>query len=289
MQPANQSTPSSDYAQSGIVKSPHWHWLVVFDVWLNNLTSGLFLVAACGELFRPADFSQLANTAYLIAWLVLLVDLLLLVLDLGDPKRFHHMLRVFKPSSPMSLGTWCLTVYSLPLTLLVVFQFIGSPPDGFHRALVIAAIPPAFGVMLYKGVLFSTSSQPGWRDARWLGSYLASSTIMLGCIQLLLIAMFFDEPVATRLMRSAAATTILLNAITLGLLFFNLKPTLDEMQTSQGVVRVTWSVAFATSAITFVLIWQPQPFVSMISAGLLLAGTLWVRSAVVWLPHRIRS
>ena len=33
------------------------------------------------------------------------VDLLFLVLDLGDPLRFHYMLRVFKPSAPMSLGT----------------------------------------------------------------------------------------------------------------------------------------------------------------------------------------
>ena len=47
---------------------------------------------------------------------------MLLVLDLGDPLRFHHMLRVFKPSSPMSLGTWSLTVYSLPLTLIVAMK-----------------------------------------------------------------------------------------------------------------------------------------------------------------------
>lgn len=287
MQPTNQSSLPTNYAQNGIVKSPHWHWLVVFDVWLNNLTSGLFLVAACSELFRPTDFSRLANTAYLVAWFVLLVDLLLLVLDLGDPKRFHHMLRVFKPSSPMSLGTWCLTVYSLPLTLLVVFQYIGSIPDGFHRALVITAIPPAFGVMLYKGVLFSTSSQPGWRDARWLGSYLASSTIMLGCLQLLLIAVFFDEPAATRLMRAGTAVTIVLNALTLGLLFFDLRPTLRKMRASRGVVRVTWSVAFATSAITFGMVWDESPVATMFAAGALLAATLWVRSAVVWLPHRI--
>ena len=46
----------------------------------------------------------------------------MLVSDLGDPLRFHHMLRVFKPSSPMSLGTWSLTVYSLPLTLIVAIE-----------------------------------------------------------------------------------------------------------------------------------------------------------------------
>ena len=47
---------------------------------------------------------------------------MMLVLDLGDPLRFHHMLRVFKPSSPMSLGTWSLAAYSLPLTLIVAIE-----------------------------------------------------------------------------------------------------------------------------------------------------------------------
>jgi len=35
----------------------------------------------------------------------------LLIADLGRPERFHHMLRVAKPSSPMSVGTWILTAY----------------------------------------------------------------------------------------------------------------------------------------------------------------------------------
>jgi formate-dependent nitrite reductase membrane component NrfD len=30
----------------------------------------------------------------------------LLILDLGRPRLFIHMLRVFKPQSPMSIGAW---------------------------------------------------------------------------------------------------------------------------------------------------------------------------------------
>ena len=36
----------------------------------------------------------------------------LLVADLGRPERFHHMLRVAKPTSPMSVGTWILAPYA---------------------------------------------------------------------------------------------------------------------------------------------------------------------------------
>ncbi len=128
---------------------------------------------------------------------------MLLVLDLGDPLRFHHMLRVFKPSSPMSLGTWSLTVYSLPLTLIVAIEAAQAinllPPDSIalewvRRMAVVAGLLPAFGSLAYKGVLFSTSSQPGWKDARWLGGFMANSALMLGCAVMLAVSVLTGHP-----------------------------------------------------------------------------------------------
>src|SRR5438270_896855 len=108
-------TAGPGYATGPVTKPPDWHGLVAWDMLLNNLTTGLFLVAALGELAAPGVFAPLAKAAYPIALVLLLADLACLVLDLGDLWRFHHMLRVFKPGSPMSLGVWSLTVYSLPL------------------------------------------------------------------------------------------------------------------------------------------------------------------------------
>ena len=105
-----------------MTKVPGWHGLVAWDLLFNNLTTGLFLFAAVGELASPELLGPVARAAYPVALVFLLTDLMMLVLDLGDPLRFHHMLRVFKPSSPMSLGTWSLTVYSLPLTLIVAIE-----------------------------------------------------------------------------------------------------------------------------------------------------------------------
>ena len=97
------------YESRPVTKPPNWHGLVTLDMVLNNLSTGLFLVAAVGELLDPVAFRPLAPLVYPLALLFLLGDLVCLVLDLGDPKRFHHMLRVWKPSSPMSLGTWVLS------------------------------------------------------------------------------------------------------------------------------------------------------------------------------------
>jgi formate-dependent nitrite reductase membrane component NrfD len=127
----------------------------------NNLTTGLVLVAALGELAAPETFTPVAKAAYPLALALLLTDLACLVLDLGDPLRFHPMLRVFKPTSPMSLGTWCLTIYSLPLTVaaaLSLWPADGSALEWVRKAAVVLALLPALGSALYKGVLLSTTA-----------------------------------------------------------------------------------------------------------------------------------
>src|SRR6516164_436800 len=146
------------YAAGPVTKAPAWHGLVAWDLLFNNLTTGLFLVAAVAELVAPEVFTPVAKVAYPVALGLLLADLVCLVLDLGDPLRFHHMLRIFKPTSPMSLGTWCLTVYSLPLTVAAALSLLsaGGPTlEWVRKGAVVLGLLSALGSAVYKGVLFS--------------------------------------------------------------------------------------------------------------------------------------
>src|SRR3984885_14724960 len=120
--PSPEPGGQSGYANMPVTKVPGWHGIIAWDALLNGMATGLFLAAAVSELAAPGVFMRVAKVAYPVAFVLLIVDLGLLVLDLGDPLRFHHMLRVFKPSSPMSLGTWSLTIFSLPLTLIVAVE-----------------------------------------------------------------------------------------------------------------------------------------------------------------------
>ena len=112
--------PASPYADQVITKTPPWTGLTAWDIFCNNLSIGTFLVATLAAVLAPARFSGLALIAYPFALLVFMADLGLLISDLGDPKRFHHMLRVFKLSSPMSFGTWSLTAYGVLLGVAAV-------------------------------------------------------------------------------------------------------------------------------------------------------------------------
>src|ERR1700685_1658828 len=147
------------YADMPVTKVPGWHGIIAWDALLNGMATGLFLAAAVSELAAPAVFMRVAKVAYPVALVLLLVDLGLLVLDLGDPLRFHHMLRVFKPSSPMSLGTWCLTIFSLPLTAAATLSLLAELGWDFEWARLLAVVVgllPGFGSAAYKGGLVRT-------------------------------------------------------------------------------------------------------------------------------------
>src|SRR5271170_5815613 len=124
--PSPEGGSQSGYDNMPVTKVPGWHGIIGWDALLNGMATGLFLAAAISELAAPAVFMRVAKVAYPVALVLLLVDLGLLVLDMGDPLRFPHMLRVFKPGSPLSLGTWCLTIFSLPLTAAAALSLLAE-------------------------------------------------------------------------------------------------------------------------------------------------------------------
>jgi Ni/Fe-hydrogenase subunit HybB-like protein len=283
------ATNGPGYAAGPVTKAPDWHGLVAWDLLFNNLTTGLFLVAATSELAAPAIFTLVAKVAYPVALVLLLADLICLVLDLGDPLRFHHMLRVFKPSSPMSLGTWCLTIYSLPLTVAAALSLLpegGITIEWVRRLAVVLGLLPALGSAAYKGVLLSTNAQPGWRDARWLGGYLTNSALLLGCAELLAMSVLMGQESAAAILRTALGPLLVLNAIPLGLLLSNLRPVLARIYTREQLWRVAMLTLGGGTLIPLglVLVGSSPPL--MLGAGMfILPGSLVFRFLIIRIPH----
>jgi hypothetical protein len=290
---ANVPSPTG-YAGRTVTKPPEWHLLVVFDVLFNNLTTGLFLVAAVSELAAQAIFTDVATWAYPAALGLLLIDLLFLVLDLGDPLRFHHMLRVFKLSSPMSLGTWCLTTYSLFLTAIVAVEFVVAvnwlPADSaawwVRKVAVAGGLLFAFGSAAYKGVLFSTTAQQGWRDARWLGGYLVNSALMLGAGELLVLAVLTNETRAIDVLRPIVVLLVPLNLVALAMLVSDLYPLLSRLYSRRARCQAGLFVFLTGAVIPVVSLVVGAWSVTMsIAVSSLILASLGIRFAIIRLPH----
>jgi Polysulphide reductase, NrfD len=292
-------TMESGYSTKEVTKVPGWHGLVAWDLLFNNLTTGLFLFAAVGELALPGLLAPVAKASYPVALVFLLTDLMLLVLDLGDPLRFHHMLRVFKPSSPMSLGTWSLTVYSLPLTLIVaieVAQALNLLPPGsialewVRKLAVIVGFLPAIGSLAYKGVLFSTSSQPGWKDARWMGGFVANSALMLGCAEMLAVSVLTGHSKAAASLRTVLMLLLPLNIIPAGLLFAEFHKTLLRLYRDRQVYLASVLLFVGGTLIPLVLLLMGDSAPGILGAvSLILLGSLAIRSLIIKIPHASRE
>jgi Ni/Fe-hydrogenase subunit HybB-like protein len=272
-----------------VTKAPQWHGGIAWDALLNGMATGLFITAAVGELAVPDVFTPVAKVAYPVALVLLLVDLVMLVLDLGDPFRFHHMLRTFKPGSPMSVGTWCLTIFSLPLTVAAALSLLSAMGMDFERGrkfAVILALLPGFGSAAYKGALLSTNSQPGWKDARWMGGYLTNSAILLGCAALLVVSVVMGQADAVAALRIAFIALLAINVIPLGLLFANLYPTLARLFNREQLWR-TAVLTFAAGTLVplaLMLIGDGPRLVFGAVISLLL-GSLVIRFVYVKIPH----
>jgi hypothetical protein len=212
----------------------------------------------------------------------------LLVLDLGDPLRFHHMLRVFKPSSPMSLGTWCLTIFSLPLTAAAGLSLLAELGWDFEWARITAVVVgllPGFGSAAYKGVLLSTNAQPGWKDARWLGGYLTNSALLMGCAELLVLSALMGQTQATAILRTAFIALLVLNVIPLALLFANLRPAHARLYTREQQWRVGVLIAAGALIPLGLMLLNGNLLFISVAVISLLAESWAIRFVYVKIPH----
>lgn len=196
MKTANPSgVEKGGYYGVPMLKRPLWKWEIALYFFFEGISAGSFMIAAMADLFAAERYFEMKRVARYISLATLLPCPPLLIADLGRPERFHHMLRIWKPKSPMNLGAWALSGYSLPTGLLAVKQLTGDLP---HipawlkkagailptRALSAAGAPFALAMLSYPGVLLSTTSTPVWSRTRVLGALFASSSMATGAAAL---------------------------------------------------------------------------------------------------------
>lgn len=198
------SNHPSPYEGHDLTHRPDWGNIIVWDAFFNNLTSGFMVLSGLLWFAGSQVFSNLLPFALTLALIIVVVDLVLLVFDLGDPPRFIHAMRVLHFTSPLSVGVWGLACYATCLGIAVGIYWlavISGSNAGFlagylgwagalMRLFSVLAFIGALVVICYKGVAFSCTSQPGVRDARWLTSFMVSDALLMGCGLYILMAMF---------------------------------------------------------------------------------------------------
>jgi protein NrfD len=186
---------------------PHWTWLVYLEMFVAGVAGGATVAAAILELSGRGQ-SRAARTAHLIAFPLMALSTLLLIVDLNRPERFWHMavmserlLPMFKPWSPMSLGTWLVILFTGVafvsfLDALVarrLFRLGGwrydrtlhGSPLGMVWALIGAVLGLAVGI--YSGVLLSVGNIPGWGHSVMIPAVYVATAMITGIAAVVLV------------------------------------------------------------------------------------------------------
>lgn len=158
-------TDGPSYYGLPLVKEPVWAAPIPFYFWIGGAAGAAAVWSQALRRFGGAKLARLARRA---AWLAAFGDQVgtaCLIYDLGRPGRFLNMLRVLRPSSPMSIGSWVLAASTACNTAALW----GTRRDLLGRlARGAGALGGLLGMPLagYTAVLLSNSAVPVWQAGR---------------------------------------------------------------------------------------------------------------------------
>jgi formate-dependent nitrite reductase membrane component NrfD len=209
--------PKEDFMEEGrIVADPEWGWWIVLYFFFGGIAAGSYFIGALVDLFGRERDRPIAKVAYYIAFPLVAICGILLVVDLGRPERFWHMLiqsntgwPMFKYWSPMSVGAWALLLFGA----FSGASFVGAlAEDGrfglsrfsgiagwLHRGPIgilfeLGGAAVGFFIASYTGALLSATNQPFWSDSNLIGALFLASAASTG-IATILIALAFRRNV----------------------------------------------------------------------------------------------
>jgi formate-dependent nitrite reductase membrane component NrfD len=185
-----------------ILKRPFWGWEIALYFFFEGISAGSYLLCTVASFRNREQFDASIRRGRYLSFISMLFCPPLLIADLGRPERFHHMLRIFKKTSPMNHGAWALVGYGLFASLLAVLAWPASKlPFSLLRApmrlvqwimperlLALLGVPFALMMISYPGVLLETTANPLWSHTNFLGPLFASSSLSNGAAALALLS-----------------------------------------------------------------------------------------------------
>jgi formate-dependent nitrite reductase membrane component NrfD len=219
--------------EPGLLKSAEWPLLIDVYFYLGGIAGGAFVIATIAHLLGPERYKSVVRIGYYVALLAVIPAPILLIVDLGLPTRFLHMMMVPKPStaigvdaitlgpfhlkplSPMNVGAWALLVFSgcaFLAALDVLLEHRGGRGIPALRTLV-GLIGSVFGFFLasYPGVLLGATARPLFINGHWLGALFLAVGASTGAAMIALVLAVIDgerRDTLAALMRAVAAALV---------------------------------------------------------------------------------
>ena len=253
------------------VADPEWGWWIILYFYLGGIAAGAYFTATLIGLIGAPEDQVVSRWGFRLAFPLIILCAIFLTVDLNRPERFWHMLfrseiahaaleagwpfsgrgwqlmveaPLLKYWSPMSIGSWALTLFGVCSFL----SFVGSLwPEGrlaswftqgaLARIIEAVGCVVGFFVASYTGALISATNQPLWSDNNWIAPLFLTSAASTGLAMLLLLCRLNlgDADRAMHRLQSADLWAIALEAAAFVMFVVALLPWLQTVwATTQG-------------------------------------------------------
>jgi protein NrfD len=283
--------------------SPRWGWLIVLYFYLGGLAGGSYFLAALIDLFGRPEDRPLARIGYYVAFPFVAISGLLLTVDLSRPLRFWHMLvesntfrPMFKPWSPMSVGSWALAIFGF----FAFLSFLGAladedrvrwpalrnlrPASTLSRIVAICGASFGFFVASYTGVLLAVTNRPIWSDTPLLGMlFVVSAASSSAALMMLLARRYGWTTPGLRGLHRMDAWMIALELAVLIATIVSLGPVARAWLSVWGLLLVV-GVIVPGLLLPLLLAWRPARFAAWSATMpiLVLLGAFMLRVVIVF-------
>ena len=184
-----------------ILKRPFWKWEIALYFFFEGVSAGSYILCTIAGLRDKRRYETLIRGGRFLSFFTMVLCPPLLIIDLGRPERFHHMLRIWKKTSPMNHGAWALTGYGTIASFLALLALkapwmpVRTLGDALRfaqrwvpeRAIGVLGLPFAWTMVSYPGVLLESTANPVWSRSHFLGPLFACSSMSSGAAALTLL------------------------------------------------------------------------------------------------------
>ncbi|RJR55170.1 MAG: hypothetical protein C4576_00125 [Desulfobacteraceae bacterium] len=170
--PARLSSRCAGQSYYGLppIKHSYYGAKTAMGFFLQGIGGSAQMIAALGDLIGREENRNLIRAGRVLAFLASPGGPMFFVAALHTPRRWYNMLRIFRATSPMSIGIWTLAQMGLfnSLSLAGVFlERLGHERLGKWLDRIFGSFAAAAGglVSLYMGSELEETSTPMWAGA----------------------------------------------------------------------------------------------------------------------------
>jgi len=144
--------------------------------YITGLSAGSFIISTLAYGFGMLKFKPLGKIGVVMATLLLVIAPMILLIDLEQPLRFWHLIFYLRITSPITWGTFLLTLYPVNCMIYGYFMFKGDMKR--TKIFGLLGIPLALLVHGYTGFILALGkARVLWNTAIMPPIFLVSAMV----------------------------------------------------------------------------------------------------------------